>query len=255
MTGKYPVCGLLLGFSLLFLSGNGLCKTPFEAAQKFYESGQETEARRALKQELLLRSDNLEARYNLAVLLAHIGHHDEARLLYEENLKHGRHMPSAVNLSAIHVKNGERGKARDLLLAATKRFRFEAVPFYLLAEMDAEDGNIKQADIYFRKALKADTLNGFAHLRYARFLSSQNRYTLALKHGQRAVALLPECAPCWRELGDIQKKADRPDKALASYQRSAALNPDMALRKRIIAVLEAAGEDERAATMKQAITP
>jgi len=255
LTGKHSVCGLLIGFSLLFLSGNGLCKTPFEAAQEYYESGQETEARRSLKQELRLRPDNLEARYNLAVLLSHIGHHDEARLLYEENLKRGRHLSTAVNLSAVHEKNSERSKARDLLLATTKHFRFEAVPYYLLAEMDAADGNIKQADTYFKKALKADVLNGFAHLRYARFLSALNRHALALKHGQRAVKLLSECAPCWRELGDIQKKAGKPDQALKAYQHSAALNPDLNLRKQIIAVLEAVGEDERAAAIKKAITP
>ena len=252
---KYPVCGLLIGLCLFFLSENGLCGTPFEAAQEYYESGQETEARRALKQELRLRPDNLEARFNLAVLLTHISHHDESKNLYEENLKHGWHLPTVVNLSAVHEINSERSKARDLLLAATRHFRFEAVPFYLLAEMDAADGNIKQADTYFRKALKADVLNGFAHLRYARFLSAQKRHALALKHGQRAVKLLSECAPCWREFGDIQKKAGEPDQALVAYQRSAALNPDMGLRKRIIAALEATGEDERAATMKKAITP
>jgi len=202
-----------------------------------------------------MRPGNLEARYDLAVLLAHIDHHDAAQALYEKNLEHGWHLPSVVNLSATHAKSGERGKARDLLLAAAKRFRSEAVPLYLLAGMAAEDGDAKLADDYFRKSLKADALNGFAHLRYARFLSARKRHALALEHGQRAVKLLPKCAPCWRELGNIQEKAGRPDKALASYQRSVAISPDMALRKRIIAVLKATGKGERAAAMKRMLKP
>lgn len=246
---------LLCCVGLLLLPGQAWSKAPFEAAQDFYESGQETEARRALEQELRLRPANLEARFNLAVLLTHIGHHDTARSLYEKNIGHGWHLPSAVNLSSMYVENGNSEKARELLLAAAKRFRSEAVPYYLLAEMAARDGNAKQAGTYFRQALKADALNGFAHLRYARFLASQKRFPLALKHGKRSIKLLPECAPCWQQLGSIQQQAGKLDEALASYQHSAALKPDKTIRERMIAVLEAMGENERASAMKHTLKP
>jgi len=236
---------------LLLVPGPAWSKTPFEAAQNFYESGRETEARRALEQELRMRPGNLEARYDLAVLLTHIGHRDAARALYKENLKHGWHLPSAVNLSVMQMKSGKRDKARDLLLAAARHFRSEAPPYYLLADMAARDGNIKQAGVYFRQALKADPLNGFAHLRYARFLAARKRFPLALKHGNRSVRLLPECAPCWQQLGSIQQQAGKPNQALSSYQHSAALRPGLAIRKSMIAVFEAMGKGERAAAMKR----
>ncbi len=228
-------------------------KTPFEAAQGFYESGRETEARRALRQELRLRPHNLEARYDLAVLLADIGHREEARQLYEQNLRLGRHLPSAVNLSMMFLQEGREDEARKLLLDTARRFRAEAVPWYLLAEIAAGKGHNRQAEDYYQQALKADPLNGFAHLRYARFLASRKRYSSALRHARRASRLLPDCAPCWRTLGDIQQQAGHPRQALAAYQHSAALRPDRATRGRIIAVLESMGENERAAAMRQAL--
>jgi len=244
---------LLCCAGLLLLPGQAWSKTPFETAQAYYESGQETEARRALRQELRLRPGNLEARFDLAVLLVHIGHRDTAQMLYKKNLEHGRHLPSAVNLSAMYIESGNPEKARELLLSAARIFRTEAVPYYLLADMAARDGHTKQADSYFRNALRADALNGFAHLRYARFLSSQKRHTLALKHGQRALKLLPNCSLCWQQLGGIQQQADKLDQALASYQNSAALKPGKTIRKHMIAVLEAMGEDKRAAAMKHGL--
>ncbi len=229
-------------------------KTPFEAAQAFYESGRETEARRALRQELRLRPRNLDARYDLAVLLARIGHDKEAKRLYEENLKRGRHLPSIVNLSAMLREEGHMEKARQLLLKATRYFRAEAVPWYLLADMAARGGHTGQAETYYRRALEADALNGFSHLRYARFLARQKRYGPALKHAGRAASLLPDCAPCWHILGTIQQQAGHPRQALAAYQRSAALKPGRDIRKRIIAVLESMGENERAAAMRRVLS-
>jgi len=228
-------------------------KTPFEAAQTLYESGRETEARRALRQELRLRPRNLEARYDLAVLLADIGHRDEARKLYEQNLRLGRHLPSAINLSMMLLQEGREDEARKLLLDTARRFRAEAIPYYLLGDIAAGKGRIGQAEAYYQQALRADPLNGFAHLRYARFLAGRKRYSPALRHAMRASRLLPDCAPCWLMLGEIQQQAGHPRQALAAYQYSAALRPDKAVHGRIIAVLESMGENERAAAMHQAL--
>lgn len=227
----------------------------FEAAQQFLEAGKETEARRALAQELRMRPHNLDARYNLAVLLQRIGHADEAERLYEENLQRGPHLPSAVNLSAIHVGRNDTAKARGLLQKAAKQFRHEAVPRYLLAELSEAQGDRASAATFFREALKADPLNGFAHLRYARFLAKGKRRAQAVKHAKRAVKLLPECAPCWQIYGDIMRQGGNDKQALAAYQRAAALMPERAIRLRIIAALEGLGERDRAARMRRALGP
>lgn len=228
-------------------------QTPFSAAQRYYETGQETEARRALESELAARPGNLDARYNLAVLLTRIGHVDEARKLYEENMQHGWHLPTVVNLSALYSKSGEKKRARQLLQEAATHFPHEAVPWYLLAEMAFHDGHNAVARQDFEQAIHADSKNGYAHIRYARFLAAQGDIATALTQSTRAVALLPNIASCWMIHGDILKQAGKFDAALIAYQKSAALKPNGDIRKRIIAVLRKLGDNARAERMQQAL--
>ncbi|MDQ6965855.1 MAG: tetratricopeptide repeat protein, partial [Mariprofundaceae bacterium] len=209
-------------------------ETHFEAAQRLMQAGQETEARRALKLEVGTRPANLEARFNLAVLLERIGHDDEAVILYRVNMKRGRHLPSVVNLSAWLRNHGQNREAETLLKQATQDFRSEAVPWYLLAEMAQEKGNDKQASSFFKRAIKADKKNGFAHLRYARFLAINKPGTEAVIHARSAVRLLPTCAPCLNIAGDIFAKAGEKKQALVVWQKSIAIAPDAALRSKIL---------------------
>lgn len=240
---------------LLFLCTplHAAAETYFEAAQHFYESGQPTEARRALRKELQVRPGNLDARYDLAVLLQQAGHEEDAVKLYRENLEHGRHLPSTVNLSTIYLQHGQRNQAIRLLKAATKAFRHEAVPWYLLARIASQDGDLKLASSYYKRSLKADPLNGFAHIRYARFLASQGHIEAAIVHARRATKLLPECAECFKILGDIQTKKGAYRQALIAYQKSAALAPKRPLYERIAKTFESLGEHERADNIRRAL--
>jgi len=228
-------------------------ETHFEAAQRLLESGHETEARRALELELKLRPRNLEARYNLAVLIMHIGHPEEAVHLYQQNMKYGWHLPTVANLSTIYLKKGQRNLAIQLLEKATRRFHSEAVPWYLLAAIAEQRKQFKKADQYYRKALKADRKNGFAHIRYARFLARRHQFNAAKKHAARAVRLLPECAVCFKIEGDILRQSGDMKQALSAYQKAAALMPNRAIRMDIITMLDAFGEHQRANIMKQAL--
>jgi tetratricopeptide (TPR) repeat protein len=227
--------------------------TPFAAAQRYVAAGQETEARRALAHELLLRPDNLSARYNLAVLLTRIGHTDEARVLYEENMRRGWHLPTVVNLSALEMARGQDERARQLLEAATRHFPHEAVPWYLLAAQAVRRGQPEMARRDYDQAIRADAKNGYAQIRYARFLAGHGNLPAALAHSRRAVALLPDVGPCWRIRGEILSQAGRYGEALAAYQHSAALDPDPAIRQDIIATLRKLGKNARAARMQQAL--
>jgi len=244
---------VILSACLCLVPAAAWAETHFEAAQRLLESGHETEARRALELELELRPNNLEARYNLAVLLARIGHRQEAVRLYRENMKRGRHLPSVVNLSAIYLKQGKRKEAVRLLQAASGTFRSEAVPWYLLAGIAEKEKQAKLADRYYRQSLKADRKNGFAHIRYARFLARHHRARAAAKHAASAVKLLPECAICFRISGDVFRQGGKKRQALIAYQKAAALAPDRDIRMDIIAMLETLGKHRRAARMKRAL--
>ncbi|MDX8389345.1 MAG: tetratricopeptide repeat protein [Mariprofundaceae bacterium] len=203
-----------------------LAKTPFELAQKLYEQGNETEAKRALQHELRLRPHNLDARYNLARLLEKAGHEREAERLYRENIDRGSHLASMINLAMILKEHGNNDEALKTIHKATKRYRHDALPWYLLAELHLQSKQLNLAEKAFIKALRADPLNGFAHLRYARFLSQyrQKKSKLAEKHGKRAVSLLPMCSSCWQLYGDILKSANKPVAARIAMQKGRALN-------------------------------
>ncbi len=121
----------------------------------------------------MLHPDNLTARYNLAVLLTRIDHNDEARDLYEENMQHGWHLPTVVNLSALEIAAGRDAQARQLLEAATRHFPHEAVPWYLLAKLAESQKQMDTARRDFAQAIKADAKNGYAQIRYARFLAGR----------------------------------------------------------------------------------
>ena len=222
------IAAFLLSFPL-----GGCADTHFEAAQHHLQDGQETEARRALELEIASRPNNLQARYNLAVLLERIGHDKDAAALYRENLKRGRHLASVVNLSAWLRRQGRTGEARKLLQQATQDYPAEAVPWYLLADMAQQNGNKQQAAGLFREAIKADDKNGYAHLRFARFLASSGDISKAVAQADQAVRLLPECAPCLDITGDIFSQAGKKRRALALWQRSIAIEPNDALRSKI----------------------
>ncbi|MFQ5345874.1 MAG: tetratricopeptide repeat protein, partial [Mariprofundus sp.] len=228
-------------------------KTYFEKAQELIESGRETEARRALRQELSQRPNHLEARYNLAILLERIEHTDEAEKVYQQNMRHGLHLPTMINLSAIYTRQGKRKESVELLKMAAKRFRSEAPPYYLLAQRAEDDNNLRLARTYFQKAIRADPLNGFAHIRFGRFLSAHGQVSQALIHARRAIKLVPDCAPCWQIQGDILWKAGNLKRSYAAYQKSSALSPNVKLRTTMAKLLHSMGETERAEAIERSL--
>jgi Tfp pilus assembly protein PilF len=224
-----------------------------QQALKQLQKEEFTEARRSFETVLVTKPKNLEARYNLALLLQKSGHGDLELELYEKNMTYGWHLPTVVNLSSIYIADGKEAEAYALLKRAAKRFRSEATPCYLLAELDAAAGKSDAADKWFRQALKADPLNGFAHIRYARFLAQQKRGKEALKHANRAIKLQPECMMCLNILGDIQAKEASYSSAVASYQMSLSIEPLATTRQRLIDTLHKLGEHERAEGMQKAL--
>jgi len=237
----------------IILSPPAFAATPFELARHFIESGQHTEARRALESELRIRPKNLDARYNLAILLEEIGHSDQAKALYQKNISIGRHLPSLINLASAMNREGKKEQAEMLLKKATRLFRSEATPWYLLAQQAASQGKNAQSIQLFLKAIKTDPLNGFAYLHYADFQSQHQFSDMGIKHSKKASRLLPECAPCWRKCGDILARAGKQNAALNAYQRSLAIKPDDKTRQQLVITLRSLGHSERANDIQQGL--
>jgi tetratricopeptide (TPR) repeat protein len=243
---------LILPFAAItFASLPALAGTPFEASQQFIESGQTTEARRALETELRLRPNNIEARYNLAVLLEEGGHQSDAMTLYEQNLSISWHLASLINLASALERSGKSSESQQWLEKGTKRIKHEATPWYMLAQLSEKRGDAILAAKQFHKALKADPLNGFAYLHNASFQSRNNLSDRGLRHGSKATRLLPECAPCWKSYGSILQHAGKNKEALDAYQHSLSIDPDIRTRKKLIVVLRKLGHLDRAEQMQR----
>lgn len=212
-----------------------------------------TEARRLLANEITTHPDNLHARYNMAVLLEQIDHDADAFELYKENMARGWHLPTVINLSQTYRQSGRLQEARELLEKASRRYRSESSPCYLLAEMAEESGNTSEADGWYRKALKADPLNGFAHLRFAAFLQRNGNLSMALKHSGKATKLLSQSPLSWQLHASVHEQAGDRKEALSAYQRSLALKPDSDVRQQMINLLRKMGQPERADQMQKAL--
>jgi len=228
-------------------------KTAYQQARQLIEQGRIPEARRALQSELRVNPGNVEARYDLAVLLEDIGQQADAKSLYEKNLSFYWHLPSLINLAALLERAGKTEQARYWLEKATKKIRHEAAPWYLLAAMSEKKGHIRKAGRQYKKAIKADPLNGFAWLRLAEFQSRRQLADKGMKFAEKAMRLLPDCAPCWRSYGNIMRATGHRNKALAAYQRSLAIHPDSQTRQQLINVLRRLGQTDRAERMQQAL--
>jgi len=246
----------LLYVGICFYAAPAWAATAFERSESLIAAGQISEARRALRSELRMRPDHIEARYNLAVLLQEIGHDDEALALYQQNLAIAWHLPSVVNLSYLLQQQGKRNQARRLLIKSTTKLRDEAAPWYLLAALSEKAGDQRQAKKRFHKAIKVDPLNGFAWLHLAEFQSRHQRarqtIKQATKSAAKAIRLLPACAPCWRVYGEILEHNKAHEKALHAYQRSLAIQPSNKTRKLLIRTLRSLGENKRADIMQRA---
>jgi len=224
-----------------------------EKALKLEQQERWTEARRAWQLELIQSPKNFDARYNLGKLLEKSGHTADAKRLYEKNMMMGRHLASAVALTQLYMRKDQYLAASDVLKQATKNFRHEAVPWYLLAEIAIQHKQVKQARHYFLSSLKADPLNGFAHLRYAHFLSTQKQHSQAIRHAEKSLRLQKTCAPCWKIYGDILLAAQHQQDALQAYQRSLAILPAQDTRRQLIYVLRQLGQQQRAERMQQGL--
>ncbi|RMG93074.1 MAG: tetratricopeptide repeat protein [Zetaproteobacteria bacterium] len=247
---------LLIGwFVLALLSAcvSSPMRPTADLAMDAWKQGDLTQARRLLEKAVRQHPENLQARYNLAWLLEEQGHEDDAAALYEENLQHGMHLPSVINLAVHYQRHGAIDKAIQLLERACVALPHEATPRYVLAQLMHQTGDEKAAEHYFQEALQADVNNPLAHIFYARWLASRDMIDPAIREARQATKLAPTCAVCWRILGDVLMRHRRARRAIEAYQRSLAIEPDTKTRQQLIAALQAAGEKERAQRMHEAL--
>lgn len=205
-----------------------------QQAWQLYEAGNEPAARRLWQLQLDEHPRDRQARFNLASALEAIGHDNEAKAHYLLILEQGDDVATLVNLAKLYHRHGDKDQAYQLLKHAARSFPTDAMPVYTYADILAFDGNSAEADKQFKRALKTDWHNGFAHLHYARFLFDRNDHLLALKHAREGVQQQPSNHLGWLLLGDIQTRTKQYKQALVAFERSAAIHDSPEIRNRII---------------------
>ena len=78
-------------------------------------------------------------------------------------------------------------------------------------------------------------------------LQEQRRYEEAIRHHQRAIALVPEYAPAYNNLGAALRSSGRVDEAIAQYRRALELRPEYPSATRNLAIALVAKGDTTAA--------
>jgi len=245
--------------ALALMAGLAGCATPMPTtdpvllAQQRWQQGRNSEAIRLLLAYVRRHPTQQDARYNLALFLAQQGQTERAIRLYRDNLAIGPHLASQVNLALLLAQRHENDAALAVLQAARRAFPHRALPAYLIGQLQWRQGRNSAAEQAFRQALAAEPDNALAHLHYARFLAATHRLRDALNQARQAVHLAPDCAACWRIDAQLLRKHGQVQQAIAAYQRSLAIQPDIHTRKQLIALLEQTGDHARAARMRAAL--
>ncbi|RMH61854.1 MAG: tetratricopeptide repeat protein [Zetaproteobacteria bacterium] len=227
---------------------------PIQRAESLRQQGRIAEARRVLTDYLERHPEQLDARYNLALIHAQQGDTDTAIRLYRANLARAAHLPSSVNLALLYQRRRLFSAALQVLQDAARAYPRRALPRYLIGIIHWQQGQLSAAKQAFLRALAAEPGNGYAHWHYARYLASTGQRTAALAETRKAVHMQPDCANCWRFYAQLLAAQGRPYDAIAAYQHSLAIRPDTATRQALITLFEQTGEHRRAQRMRQALT-
>jgi tetratricopeptide (TPR) repeat protein len=155
-------------------------------------------------------------------------------------------------LARAHQIQGEGGLARSAIDKAIELNATEAEPWLVLAEIQAESGDIDSAGETLFQAIQVAPQEGKTHYALAQWLNHQERYHEACEHSAKAIELEPH-ATTWiidhAELlarkGDLQAARCHFEDALSQQPRN------WRVRESFAKVLETTGEIDRAAQLIQ----
>jgi tetratricopeptide (TPR) repeat protein len=177
----------------------------------------------------------------LAIEIAHSLIEDQPDSAYAQTL-----------LARAHQIQGEGELARSAIDKAIELDATEAEPWLVLAEIQAESGDIDSAGETLLQAIQVAPQEGKTHYARAQWLSGQERYHEACEHSAKAIEIEPH-ATAWivdhAELlarkGDLQAARCHFEDALSQQPRN------WRVRESFAKALEITGEIDRAAQLIQ----
>ena len=205
--------------------------------------GRFAEAEIHLRRALALNPQAQDAHLHLGDALYKQGRYDEALAATHIALEQDpNYFEAHVNLGAILAARGRYEEAIDVFAqaAALNPDSTQAAELYFLMGMTAQDNGQPEAAAYYMRAFEIDPHHTKAIRRLAHLRLEQQRYDESLELFQRLIALHPDDAATYSNMGIALAFLGRIDEALQHFDQALSLDPTLAsARANREAVLEA----------------
>ena len=138
-------------------------------------------------------------------------------------------LAAQINLARGYLESADPGRARGPLERALEIDSGSADALGLLAVFYQQEGEIKLAEDYYRRALRSDPRHAPNLNNYAALLYSQGRYQEALDPLRRLVAITSYRgrAQAYESLGLTELRAGSRQKAREAFEQALRLTPEM----------------------------
>jgi protein O-GlcNAc transferase len=241
---------LLLLLSLLY------AQSSVESAWNLIAAGKRNEAKSLLQSLVRTEAQNAEAHLLLGSLLMEDGAKDDSLLHLKEGVRLTPKSAAAHNaLGEAYTTFGNPKAARPEFERAVALDPALAQAHVNLAAILLEQGESETAVPHLDKALRQ--LAGKPDAAYPHYLRAKTLTTDAKKAAaelERAVALRPDFAEAWSDLGEARKTLFNDEGALEAYRRAVKLAPDDAIAQTRLgsALLDAGNAHEAAPHLEEA---
>lgn len=197
---------------------------------------------------------------NLAVIFKDIGHYDQAIEILNKALPEFRdNQDFLILLARVYYLNCQPDLAVPVLEQIADKSPDCADAFLNLGLCYKDQGDFRQAQAYFKKAVFWDKENAAAHLYLADLCFQEGHLPEAIEEYKKVVLLDPSIISAQRQLGEAFLKTENFKEAREIYQKLAVIEPDNKMAQvRLKEISQRLGKDffaelakERAAQKKK----
>lgn len=211
--------GALVLALLLAQSPNHPAKDYLAEGLKALDANQPAAAEPLLRKAVEAEPSDIQARFNLALVLGMEGKDAEAIPLYRKTLELSPALYEAdLNLGILLLRNKQPADAAVVLKEASGLKPGEYRPQFFYAEALYNTGDFEQAERYFRQAASIDAKSAAANLGIARSLLKQAKLADSESYFRTAASLDPAYRNALLELGSEYDKTGQNAEAIAIYR-------------------------------------
>jgi tetratricopeptide (TPR) repeat protein len=231
------------------ISRAGRARRQYELGLAFERDGQAGAAIAAYSNAVKLDPAIADANVRMGRLLVRRDELAHAAQAFADEVRHHPGNDEAIReLAVVLTRLGETGRAIQHLERLAKRRPRDGAVWHALGYAYLAAERPRNAETALRRALSLAPASFEAHRDLAAALSAQGRDTESRAELERALALMGRDPTSWFNLGNLERRAGRPDSALALYRRAESFDSSfVAALQSQIRILRDAGRDGEAA--------